>query len=446
MVSHRYVKYMAVVVFLVSLTALSCDNKSDSGKAKDASAGKQTKFAEGFFGWDSLIIQNQFVRLDVVPELGGKIMGFSLHGLQILWHNKNSEGKIETGQGYGSTGTFVNPGGAKVWPAPQGWKGEGEWPGPPDDVIDSAPYQFERQDDTIVVTSPEDNGQGRTGLQFTHAYTVKGSNSKAFLDLSMKNIVDRPVTWGLWHLATVPVDRAFTLYVPVNSNDDWHVMFGDADNPQWLGVENGVFRARYDQRVGKVGMKVREGWAAWHDEANGIVYAMLFPVEKGKNYPDGGSNFEVWTQGAGSISSNGTNQTYEYSPESANMELEVMGPLTTLSPGQSTSMKVEWAVTRCSGVKRVTPTCVVVEELRYDGSGIKGRFGVFHAGNLETIYMKKDGTVVSHQVLAGVSPVNEVIIDQDNKYLLTMHADKVLFQIISLDKKETSVIGEVALK
>ena len=46
------------------------------------------------------------------------------------------------------------------------------------------------------------------------------------LNLSMRNCVDHEVEWALWHLATVPVDRKFTVYVPVDEGN-WEVMVGD---------------------------------------------------------------------------------------------------------------------------------------------------------------------------------------------------------------------------
>lgn len=443
MIGKKYANYGCIVTTVFAIAVCSC-GKDGSNPKKTKAEVKSSAYGEGFFGWDSLILQNQFVRLDIVPELGGKVMGYSLHGFQILWHDPKNEGRIDTDQGYGPNGKFFNPGGAKVWPAPQGWGGSGEWPGPPDNVIDSAPYQYERQGNTVIVTSPEDNGEGRTGLQFVNSYTVNGPNSVVNLDLSMKNVVNRSVTWSLWHLATVPVDRPLTVFVPVDEGN-WHVMFGDENPTQWLGVENGLFRAKYDGRVGKVGMKVREGWAAWFDEENQIVYALVFPVVKGKQYPDGGSNFEIWTNGAGKITSNGTEQTYEYTPETAFMELEVLGPLTTLTPGQSSSMKVQWGVARCSGVKRVTPSCVVVEELVCDKEGVHGKFGVFYSGNLETVYMRNNGDVLSHQFLSGVSPISEVVIDQKRGDLLTERADFIRYQIRGADKTTINILGDVAL-
>ena len=435
----KKVLFVSVIVFLYS-----CSEDRDAGEDQSLGRKKIAVTEEGFHDWDSFMLRNTYVRCDVVPDLGGKIMGFDLHGFQILWHDSAREGEVDTDQGYGFGANFFNPGGAKVWPAPQGWGGEGEWPGPPDNVLDSSIYECTFEGSTITVISPEDNGNGRTGLQFKNTYSLSGPNSILNLNLSMTNVVNRNVKWGLWHLATVPVDRDFTVYVPVNKGN-WHVIFGDKDNPQWLGVENGLFRARYDKRVGKVGMKVREGWVAWHDEEKNIVFAMMYPVEKGAEYPDGGSNFEIWTSGAGTINVNEQDFTYEYTPETAMMELEVMGHLTSLAPGRSTSMDVKWGVCRCSGVKKVLPDGVVAEELVNKEGVITGKFGVFHGGTLQTMYLDKNGKKLSLKNLMDVSPLTEVVINLSSKHIITMRAQTIRFQVLSLDKKHTSVLGEVNL-
>jgi hypothetical protein len=234
-------------VFSVILLFLSLSG-SKQGEKQDASAPREVALPEtGFHGWNSLTLNNAYVRLDVVPELGGKIMGYGIRGYQVLWHDSTKAGQVITDQGYGWGEKFFNPGGAKVWPAPQGWSGQNEWPGPPDNVLDGSPYEGALTDSVITVTSPKDDGQGRTGLQFKHAYSLVPNSSVVKLNLSMTNVVDRPVTWGLWHLATVPVDRNATAYVPVNKGD-WRVLFGDKDNPQWKEVENGIFRVQYAQR------------------------------------------------------------------------------------------------------------------------------------------------------------------------------------------------------
>jgi hypothetical protein len=432
-------------VFLILLLILtqSCSKEKSGEKSTPGPAKQALKSQDTFFGWNSLTLENRFARINVVPDLGGKIMGYELRGEQILWHDSKKEGYIEKDQGYGYGQKFFNPGGAKVWPAPQGWSGKNEWPGPPDNVLDGSPYEGKKENEVITVTSPRDDGEGRTGLQFKHTYSLTPSSSLVNLDISMTNVVNRPVTWSLWHIATVPVDRKFTVYVPVNKGD-WHVIFGDKNNPQWLNVENGLFRARYDKLVGKVGMKVREGWGAWNDEENGLIYVLFFPIKKGSQYPDGGSNFEIWTSGKGTIKVGNNDITSEYSPETANMELEVMGPLTRLNPGDSSHLNITWAACKASTVKRIIPAGVVAEDIAVQDGIITAKFGVFYGGNLQVVYLDKNKKQIGIKNLNEVSPLAEVIIQQSKSDYSV--AAGIRYQIQTYDKTKTLELGEIKFK
>jgi len=433
--------FKVLPVFLVIL-APSCSKQGDK---QDASAPRQVALpVTGFHGWNSLTLNNAYVRLDVVPELGGKIMGYGIRGYQVLWHDSTKAGQVVADQGYGWGEKFFNPGGAKVWPSPQGWSGQNEWPGPPDNVLDGSPYEGALADSAITVTSPKDDGQGRTGLQYKHAYSLVPNSSVVKLNLSMTNVVDRPVTWGLWHLATVPVDRNATAYVPVNKGD-WRVLYGDKANPQWKEVENGMFRAQYAQKVGKVGMKVREGWAAWHDADRGVAFVLMFPVKKGAQYPDGGCNFEIWTAGEGTIRIKDQDVVSEYKPETALMELEVMVPLTRLNPGESATLDVSWASCRCSGVERVSPGGVVAEGLAIQGDMITGKFGVFYGGLLQVVYLDRNKSQVGLQNIGEVSPLTEITITRPLADVSSF-CDGVRYQVQTYDKKVIGVLDELMFK
>ena len=87
-----------------------------------------------FHGWDGVRLNNGIIDAVCVPEIGGRLMQFSLGPQDYLFMNRELLGKRFSYEEHAGDGTIINwknYGGAKTWPAPQGWDGEGQWPGPP---------------------------------------------------------------------------------------------------------------------------------------------------------------------------------------------------------------------------------------------------------------------------------------------------------------------------
>ena len=353
---------------------------------------------QGFYGWETVILRNSFTRIDVIPELGGKIIGYQPIGDKILWHNPEHEGEIDVFASNDIGEDFVNIGGAKAWPAPHD-----RWGGPPDRVLDGAPYDCVASAATLTVTGPADTESGRTGIQFEHTYSLMPQSTYVTLDLSMTNRSSENRTWSLKHLVTLPADRHAMLYVPVESDRDWDVIAGTENPNQWLGVGNGLFRSHFDERDGGVGLNVRDGWVVWFDAENSVAFALMFTPEPENSLPDGGYAVEISSTGLRS------NQAGQPDSSASYMEVGIPGPLTDLSPGERSSMTVTWASCRCSAVSRVTPVGVIsVEPFINSDLSISMQCGTFFTGHLEEFYYDKDGNQTSVRRLMEVSPLSEI--------------------------------------
>jgi hypothetical protein len=154
-----------------------------------------------FRGWTACILENTYVRLVTVPDIGGRVMAYDLGSYPFFWTDPDLAGKLfspEENQGDGSLGAWKNYGGEKTWPAPQGWDNDQQWPGPPDPVLDSGRYTLDKlavEGDRAVVTmiSPPD---ARTGLQITRQFTLAAHNSRVRVDLIFRNITARAPSAG----------------------------------------------------------------------------------------------------------------------------------------------------------------------------------------------------------------------------------------------------------
>ena len=71
----------------------------------------------------------------------------------------------------------------------------------------------------------------------------------------------------------------------------------------------------------KIGILNRQGWSAYFH--SGSLFVKRFSYEKGKEYPDLGCNNEIYTDG-----------TF--------LELETLGPLEKVEPGQSITYQEDW--------------------------------------------------------------------------------------------------------
>jgi len=387
-----------------------------------------------FQGWNACYLENGMIRLIAIPDIGGRIMAYDLGPYAYLFVDPNLAGKLfsaEENQGDGTLAAWNNYGGDKTWPAPQGWESDEEWHGPPDPVLDTGRYTLNELSGDgsharVRMTSPPDH---RTGVQIIRQVTIRAGTSRVELDLTFRNVKERPIRWSIWDVVQLRAERqqpdgslthepGCVMTVPLNPAsrfaEGYHVMFGDPDNPQWqASTEQGLFQAPYMWQIGKVGLDSDGGWIAFSNSAEGYGFAKTFTYEPGGEYPDNGSTVEVWTIGAGQVA----NLNYEDS-DIYLMEAEVLSPLRTIQPGETTTFQLEWGACRCGGVIRsVSEAGIIVEPLRLqvqngDYRHISGEFGVFDTADLLLRWLNDDNQVIDSLPLGSVDPMSSLSLDR----------------------------------
>jgi hypothetical protein len=147
-------------------------------------------------GWQTYRLSNGIVSLEVAPDLGGRLIQYSLGPHHFLWTNPDLAGQTPPASGLGPGGTFLNWGGDKLWPAPQGWDGPNQWPGPPDAVLDGSPYHAAPLAGAVLrMTSQKD---ARSGIRFSRVVTLENGSSILHVHATMENIDTKPHSWGIW--------------------------------------------------------------------------------------------------------------------------------------------------------------------------------------------------------------------------------------------------------
>src|SRR5689334_8781630 len=99
--------------------------------------------AVDFHGWKAHEIANAWVRLTIVPQLGGRLMQVTFGDHDFLFVNDQLKGQAFTPEQSLAQRKWFNYGGDKIWPMPEGEQDEQHWASAVGAVLDSGPFGFE---------------------------------------------------------------------------------------------------------------------------------------------------------------------------------------------------------------------------------------------------------------------------------------------------------------
>ena len=357
------------------------------------------------------LVENSWVKLYIAPMHGGRILQLELDGYGFFYVNPHPEG------------SWLNFGGEKIWPAPQGWSSSDKWPGPPDPVLDGGPYSITELDagtgeDWVKLTSPFDN---YTGLQITKEIHLSEISSEVVVKASFQNLGNHTVRWSVWPVCQMNTpfespENRYQIICPVNPDSKFEngfkVIHGLANNPQNTFDSFGNLVVSYQYLVCKVGLDSNAGWVAWLDNVTGKVFVYKFDFDSQKVYPQNCS-VEIWTTGRGLTYSRQLNvHKDDRSVNPPYMEAELLSPMHEMRPGENALFEYRMATSTIpanSGIKEVNKYAVIASPLKKEiiesSIAIAGKFGVFTNG---TVKLKVNGTYLSEM---RVSPSEGVNID-----------------------------------
>lgn len=353
-------------------------------------------------GWEVYSLQNEWIKLLIAPQLGGRIIQLNFKGYEFFFVNPAFEG--QTGNSAQNEGdVWKNFGGEKIWPAPQGWDSPCFWPGPPDPVLDGGCYNLSvMSEHGISLKSPIDDF---TGLQLHRKVLIDPDRAKINILVRFENKSSISRCWAIWPVAQMNIipgrkDDTYQVVIPLNENsvfqNRYSVMHGLVNNPQNQPEGNRLI-INYKYLIGKTGLDTNSGWVAFCDKIAGKVFVMSFEHQEGKVYPDN-TTVQVWTQGRGTIYSRNEIRQLpddkELNPPYA--EIELLSPLESIAPGESISFTYHMKVCTIPAgetVMNVLETTVIARPLEIqitaDRLMISGKYGFFAAGILKVRYEKQ---------------------------------------------------------
>jgi hypothetical protein len=280
---------------------------------------------ENYHGWPNTYrLSNGRIEAHVVTDVGPRIIGLRVPGGANLFH-------LREGVGGHNEATYMFRGGWRLWVAPE--RSETTY------ALDNAACEAETVDEsTLRVTAPP---QPAAGIQKIIEVSLSRGAPRLRLVSHIKNISDHPLTYAAWSLPVMqPGGRAFVpLDVgPLSAFDatrrlllwsyakfaDPRYRFGDRlvqiDSAKVPAPPAGQTGRRDDES--KIGVDSAQGWAAYL--VNDTLFLKRFSHPAGE-YPDGGATIEVYSN-------------HDF------LELEHLGPLTTIKPGGEIVFPEDWWV------------------------------------------------------------------------------------------------------
>lgn len=329
------IKHAAALLCILLMASTSCgarnssDVKDDSGLASKltlvSSNGGQTmpnatvkidKVKYPNFG-ECYKLSNGTVDVLITLDLGPRVIFYGFTGGENALAELGPDAKVPT-----PYGDWHPWGGHRLWHAPEVL--------PRSYVPDNGPVDSEIiGKSTVRVAAPFEEA---TGIQKQIHVSVDHEGTGVTLTHILTNKGIWPVELAPWALTimkgggtTIIPQEPFVSHddklLPARSMTLWG--FTDMSDPRWTFGKRYI-RLKTDTKLSdpqKIGVADKLGWAGYLRDKT--LFIKRFHYIEGTNYPDAGCNFETYTAG-------------DF------MEVESLGPLTKLEPGESATHVEHW--------------------------------------------------------------------------------------------------------
>jgi hypothetical protein len=416
------------VVLLFWFFNVSVVSAQAAGEPKAPSSSCRIE-ATNYKGWSAEQLSNRWLKLEVVPQNGGRLMQVIFAGHPYLFVNAEYEGKYLPP----SSSQWFNYGGDKLWLLPEGNDDEQHWVGN-SDLLDDSPYTFrkvsEGEECEIELSGPADP---QTGIQIRRTIRLDADSPRIRFHASMQNKTGHVIEWSMQSVSQYdtadPADRSrsnqkFWTFAPANPFSSYlnryHVRFGPAENPAVAVRDDGLFALHYVHLAAELWLDSTPGWLAVVDGNSRYAMVERFRYEKNETYP-GKASVIFWTngpelrlnsEGTPSLSSGGDGSPIY-------LEAEINSPLVELRPGESRDLDTEWFPTRAGsefhGVEDAGLVVHPLQSTRLQNGHIRlsGSFGVFFAGRLVAHLYNEHGVSLGTMPLMQVDPADLVVLETE---------------------------------
>jgi hypothetical protein len=366
---------------------------------------------------------NRWVTLEIVPQIGGRLMQVTFNGHDFLYINQQEAGKVLRPGGDVRAGNY---GGDKIWPLPEGNDDEQHWAQGGLQPLDYGDYKFQviSRGVTCAVRMTGPDNPGTTGQRYIREISIGSDSPVITFKSTMQNMSGFPQTWSEQTITEYPTTTDPDGKVPnqrlwsvTQANPasafpgGYRIESGPRENNPANSVKDGNVWVHWNNISQEVWIDSPTGWLASINGGSDYTMVERHHIDPSMEYP-GKATIIFYSAGA-RMPRSGQPAPATPPPPGPFIEEEVNSPLAELAPGQSYTMETTWYPTRMDeDFKTATWSGVVGTPLtanRTDaGLVLSGKFGVFYPGSLVAhFYPGNDST----QKLIAVSPTDPVALD-----------------------------------
>ena len=270
-------------------------------------------------GWDHCIsMDNGNIKLIITADVGPRIMYCGPADKDVnVFHQRNGQ------QGSVNAKEWMIYGGHRLWHSPQ----EGFRPNQPD----NSPVPYIIHKNSVEMNVPEEI---QTKIQKSLFISMADDEPRVIIRHCIHNRGLWPIKLSTWGMSCMCEDGLTILPVPQEQTPDYYPNFSITYWP-WTKPNDSRFvigekymTLRQDpqnKQWFKIAYRNTENWGAYL--YSGYLFVKLYSLERNAEYPDFNSSFAVYT-------------------DNDMVELETMGPLKLVNPGEYTEHTDEWYLRR----------------------------------------------------------------------------------------------------
>ena len=272
-------------------------------------------------------MENETATVIVTVDVGPRVIYYGLNGKQNIFNEDINRDTVRDSKQlhdfFETDENWYIYGGHRLWSSPESY--------PESYTPDNSPVPYEIDGNSLTLM-PED--RVKVGERHIMTVTLDDVTSDVTIKHAIKNIADYDIKLAPWCLTVA--EKGGIEILPQCTKDTGLLSnrrmvfwaYSDVNDPRFFMCDKYITLAQTDKEEAfKIGVNNEDGWGAYLN--NGQLFIKRFRFDNLGEYPDYSVNYETYT-----------NQYI--------MEIESLGTLENLKPGDYTEYDEYWQIKNCN--------------------------------------------------------------------------------------------------